>query len=293
MSVQEKKNHDFYNKQLNAIKKLNNNKVDETNFTFMTSGSYNEIFTNDKFVVIRPLIKQSGTELQPLIKQSGTERNNFNKAFANALLSAGGRNTLKYGITNNKNIFTKLKSGNVMQAYDDDKKKYKDIYTALKYGNSLAIRPNLQDSNITDNSQLLYPLPQLLLLGMIDRKPENTVYQISKSGQVKYYEIDHDNIFLDDNILLVDNSLSERKYSHKFDYDDVYGFPHLFNKSEFFRKYMSKYLRLLSDQNEKDSNFKNKIADCIENFTLTSEKLRYVLKYTTMQAHYLGLDEKK
>ena len=269
MSIKEKnkkenEKEDFYTKQLNAIVKFNRNELNEKKFKQrIGKGTYNVVFKDDdnKFVMFVPLICQNAKK---------EKHNRFNKALANALLSAGGRHTLKYGIYNGI-VYTKLKEGDIVGAYNEDSDKYNDITTAIEYGQSAGDKEPRLKKRIYDNSTLLYPLPQLLLFGMLDRKPDNTLFKYSKIGKIKLYEADNDDlIFL----------------GHDGN--------HLFNNDKFWRKQtILVYLNELKKQNDTDPWFKDKIADCIKKFTLTEDKMKYVIKYTATQAYYLELDNEE
>lgn len=174
---------DFYKKQLDGIRKLNAKTAEVINCNkLIEEGSYNQILTNDngKYVVFNP-IEQQDEKLQT--------KKNFNRALANALLSAGGRNTLKYGLTNDGKVYTKLKLGLINEFNNKGNKNLTNIATSIEYGRSDYHDTITNDKDDLPTDELLYPLPQLLLLGMIDRKPGNTVLKYKKQGRLNVMKL--------------------------------------------------------------------------------------------------------
>lgn len=117
---------------------------------------------------------------------------------ANALLSAGGRNTLKYGLTNDGQVYTKSKLDLIDVVNQTHDNNLWNIAVATGYGRSDHKNTIIKELDELPTNELLYQLPQLLLLGMIDRKPENIVIKYKKTGPIKCYEIDHDDVDLTD-----------------------------------------------------------------------------------------------
>ena len=256
-------------------------------------GGFNIIDSVGNYILRKP---ESSDTLSEEEQQQGL----LNIAFVSSLLHECGEPTLQYGKTNQNEIFTRKKD-----YFEKDNKIDKDnpLYTLqrtceiLRHDNLLIRDLSAEDllsisnknpvrqfslsnedgETILKNSDYAIGLfCRIALLSLFDRKSKNIVFKKNKNGTIIPYDIDFDDLGDDCQII--------------FQSAHGWGGQNMLDLS--IQRFNDVFEHVKKNKPQKEYNeLLQKLKARIARYTLNETQIKNIIKNTTKQAFYLGLDK--